>query len=155
MKTHILGAGLFIELMFICDSDDHPWQLWWSHLHFICIPAVQNHFHSMFHSCGLNCNYNCDDHIFISSKFFVSRSLVYVLVWEVTSSKTIQNGPRLLCRFRKGSTCKVKKFKHPTCPFLILNLNKQGQVVQSWIKLTQGYREFWLQFCNFLVRCSV
>ena len=29
------------------------------------------------------------------------------------------------------------------------------RVVQSPIKLTQGQREFWFQFCNFLVNCSV
>ena len=31
----------------------------------------------------------------------------------------------------------------------------QGRVVQSPIKLTQSKREFWFQFCNFLVRCPV
>ena len=31
----------------------------------------------------------------------------------------------------------------------------QGRVVQDPIKLTQGQREFWFQFCNFLVRLSV
>ena len=30
-----------------------------------------------------------------------------------------------------------------------------GRVVQTPIKLTQRKREFWFQFCNFLVRCSV
>ena len=30
-----------------------------------------------------------------------------------------------------------------------------GRVVQSPIKLTKGWPEFWFQFCDFLVRCSV
>ena len=30
-----------------------------------------------------------------------------------------------------------------------------GRVVQSPIKLTQGWRDFLFQFCNFLVSCSV
>ena len=33
--------------------------------------------------------------------------------------------------------------------------NILGRVVQRPIKLNQGYREFWFQFCNFLARCSV
>ena len=39
--------------------------------------------------------------------------------------------------------------------FVLLPLTVLGRVVQSPIKLTQGYREFWFQFCNFLVRSSV
>ena len=33
----------------------------------------------------------------------------------------------------------------------VLLLTELGRVVQSPIKLTQGYREFLFQFCNFLV----
>ena len=31
----------------------------------------------------------------------------------------------------------------------------QDRIVQSLIKLTQGYRELWFQFSNFSVRCSL
>ena len=49
-------------------------------------------------------------------------------------------------------------FKYVFGPVKLQGLSRngpQGRVVQSPIKLTQSKREFWFQFCNFLVRCPV
>ena len=82
MKNHMLRADQFIEFIFTCDRN-----VTWNEVHLNCRNTDEMwwcDFRVRICNC-LNCDYNCDDHIFISTVYFVFQGIFRSCLWSVFS----------------------------------------------------------------------